>query len=388
MKRNIVAVGLKYDDNLGDQAIYYTTTEMLKEFILGHGLDIALDTIDLYGAVKFRSERNVMEKASEKLQRLFMSADDLREKKVRKLCRKYIGKNTAAIVFTGGGIVKYKYQLAFFRAINAVTEYAERFHVPVMMSAVGIEGYDEQNEDCRNLKKALNRSCVKVITTRDDLEILNKYYKSTDMKTAKVADPACSISEYLQVSAEKTHTIGLGVVREGLFIDNEVPYSKEQLLELYAGLYHRIVKDGYGCAVYTNGLKSDQRFAADLKEYTERRYHMECRVLKRPEHVEDLVKYICGFDGLICGRLHSSILAYSYGVPSVGLVWNRKQSLFGETVGYPERFVNAGDFSVDNIASKLYNAVGEGYSAIDKPSYIQTTKQELFDFLNNYVDAG
>ena len=53
-------------------------------------------------------------------------------------------------------------------------------NIPVMLSAVGVEGYDVGFKECLRLKKALNLDCVKTITTRDDID--SKY---SNMGTTK-----------------------------------------------------------------------------------------------------------------------------------------------------------------------------------------------------------
>ena len=84
-------------------------------------------------------------------------------------------KDLDAIVFTGGGFIKYKTQ-----GLNYIDELilktARRRDIPVMMNAVGVEGYSETDIRCQRLKKALNSDNVRVITTRDDIDTLNDHY--------------------------------------------------------------------------------------------------------------------------------------------------------------------------------------------------------------------
>lgn len=60
-----------------------------------------------------------------------------------------------------------------------------------------------------------------------------------------------------------------------------------------------------------------------------------------PLTVKQLTDGICNCAGLIVGRLHTSILAYAYDIPCVSLVWNHKQTMFGEQTGHGKYFSNA-----------------------------------------------
>jgi len=61
-----------------------------------------------------------------------------------------------------------------------------------MLSAVGVEGFDKNNKSCIALREAINFNNVKIITTWDDIELLqNKWVFQNNILTDKVADPAC-----------------------------------------------------------------------------------------------------------------------------------------------------------------------------------------------------
>ena len=88
---------------------------------------------------------------------------------------------------------------------------------------------------------------------------------------------------------------------------------------------------------------------------------------------------------IIVGRLHASIIAYSYNIPSIGLVWNQKQKKFGETIGYPNRFIEYENFNADKILYELQKALKEGYSSIDNEEYKSTNYKYLKQFITAFV---
>ena len=129
-----------------------------------------------------------------------------------------------AIVFAGGGLIKFRNEQHYNHTI-AITSKADELNIPVFFNAVGVEGYDESDERCAALKRAINLPCVKGITVRDDTETLEKYYiENKSIVVKSVFDPAVFSTNHF-VSAEKRDVIGLGVARVELFTN----YGNEKI---------------------------------------------------------------------------------------------------------------------------------------------------------------
>ena len=94
-------------------------------------------------------------------------------------------------------------------------------------------------------------------------------------------------------------------------------------------------------------------------------------LVKRAENIVEL-------DRCIVTRLHSSIIAESFGIPFMGIVWNEKQRMFGRSIGCEDRFV---DISKVN-PHKLYDELM--LQSNNAKVYQQTTKQELQSFLTQW----
>ena len=94
------------------------------------------------------------------------------------------------IIFVGGGIIKYKQENFYYR-VSDIIEEADKYHIPVFLNAVGVEDYDDTDERCLQLKRAINLPCVQAITVRDDLQTLkSRWITNPRIKTASVFDPA------------------------------------------------------------------------------------------------------------------------------------------------------------------------------------------------------
>lgn len=401
--KNIILAGLIFDNNLGDQAIYQSTLYMVNKILQENKIsDIEIRGIDITGRDGIESNhllRNVVRRKFNVRVYHKLSVSIYNDSKApqkiniyeikqltRLLCADNIDNETAAVIFVGGGIVKYKYQF-FHYYINEITKYADKRNIPVMFSAVGVEGYDSANKDCIMLKKAINRDCVKMITTRDDIETLRTCYcKNRSIITQRVADPACSLEDvYSIVTRTKTEkkVIGLGCVREGLFIDNDINFDKQGMLKLWSGIYKELISRGYDCRLFCNGARSDQKFIYELVEFMD--IHNNADISDRPTNVNELIDIISDCDAVVVGRLHASIIAYSYNIPSVGLVWNDKQTMFGECIGFKDRFISIEKFNADYIVDVLEKVLEEGYNDTQKNNYCKTTQLYLEMFIKEYV---
>lgn len=265
------------------------------------------------------------------------------------------------IIFAGGGLVKFKREKIYYYVCNIIDE-ADKYNIPVFINCTGVEGYDVKDERSIMLKNALNKSCVKGITVRDDFDTLIKNY-ITDKKEwiQKVYDPAVFSGDLYKVARNKeSNIIGLGVVRYGLFEDyGSELITKKYQLEFWLEIIINLEKAGYEWQIFTNGLHEDYCAAMELLEYLglddSDRY-----IAKRPAEGLELVKIISEYKGIIAPRLHANIIAYSLSVPSIGLVWNEKLKQFGETIGYPERFIYPENMNAVTVMETLQKAVTEG----------------------------
>lgn len=397
---NIVLVGLQYDNNLGDQAIFRCTKQMLADCLQElHISDLEIREMDMTGRrgveynptlaqIPFSFLRKIIRRAARvfHLKRLSAALISYECRQAALIqCGQLCDENTKAILFAGGGIIKFKYQ-NFHDYIASVIRYAEKRDISVMISAAGVEGFDAEDSACRRLKAALNSRCVKCITTRDDIQTLSEKYccGNNAARTALVADPACSMSRfYPRERAGKKGVIGLGVVREGLFTDNGIAFDKESMLQFWSALFREIEKAGYGCKLFCNGAVSDQQFARELLRHMGMEEGVGTVLVKRPTTPEMLVDIITSFSGIVAGRLHASIIAYSYGVPSVGLVWNEKQVLFGKMIGCEDRFFRIDRFEPSSIVNALLSAIEEGYDETGRNDYCFSTKSEIRQFLES-----
>lgn len=286
-----------------------------------------------------------------------------------------------AIIFAGGGIIKYKYE-KYHEILPEILEVAQDKNIPVYFNSVGVEGYNGDDERCQRLKKAINYPCVKGFGIRDDYALFcEKYIENSLARVTPLFDPAvfCKNTYKNIVTQKKSDYIGLGIAREGLFIDNEIPsIDRAFLMDFWKNLVTELESRGMKWKIFTNGAKMDEKFAEEILDYIG---HGE--KVPTPLGSQELVSNIRQFRAVIACRLHSNIIAYSLEIPSIGLVWNDKLTLWGEKIGYPERFLRADEIQASHVADCLERALREGCTSISFHSKSQLL-QELHWFVKNY----
>lgn len=272
-------------------------------------------------------------------------------------------KNADLIVFAGGGLVKYKREKIYFY-VAQIVECAEKYNIPVFFNSVGVEGYDDSDIRCIELKRVLNYGCVKGITVRDDFETLKQKYLLEEKEWLfKTFDPAVFCSDLYGIEANlSSNVIGLGIVRDGLFRDyGYIEFTKQYQFEFWASIIEQLEACGYDWKIFGNGLCDDYEFSLELLEYMGLLEEKDRFFINRPTEGKELAKTISEFRAIIAPRLHANIIAFSVGVPSLGLVWNEKLKFFGQSIGFPERFIEPRDFEVGYIINELHKAISKGY---------------------------
>lgn len=403
MEKNILLFGMKYDTNLGDAVIakctLYLVRRALKELELN---DVSITEVDMTGRkpknsnVILNKEKNVPSRQIKTLKNIlkrlplysiaWMIRSYITEKrainKIRMrakcVCNDSISNNTKCIIFAGGGLIKYKTQ-ELWAIVDIVTKYADDNNIPVMFNATGVEGFDKHNKKCKILKKALNRNCVKVITTRDDLHTLRSNYIHNNCITEHVADPACWSSIVWNEKKEaSSNVIGLGIGRYGLFSDNGVEFNKHEQITFWHDVIRQLNQAHIEWKLFCNGLEADYDFLLEIAEILN---ITKENILERPRSADEIVDQITKFKGIIAYRLHAAIIAYSFGIPCVEPIWNDKQRIFGESINRAFCFVDCSDINGSMILDKLKQAEEINFDV----KKFNDSRERTYEFIKNFI---
>ena len=84
--------------------------------------------------------------------------------------------------------------------------------------------------------------------------------------------------------------------------------------------------------------------------------------------------------------MHACIIAYSLDIPAIGLCWNDKLKLFGENIGYPQRFIEPENMNEDYALEELKEAIKNNYDKKNKEKFLQTQIQSIQDIFDDKFD--
>lgn len=295
-------------------------------------------------------------------------------------------KQADLLLFGGAPMFNYHYQ-NFYERTAVALELAAQYQKPVLFSAVGVDVYEEDSACCRRLKEVLNLPNVRQITTRDDFASLQQLRESEHVRIAKVSDPAVFAAQvfapHFTVKQQPGKKIGVFVLRANGFVDNRFDFSKQDAAKLWTDLVGELERRGYDYELLTSGHFGDEAF---LDYLIRNRLADTKKCVFNINAPETLVAKIASFDAIISCRLHPSIIAYSLGVPSVGIVWNGKVRGFYQNIGHPERVVETQELSAETLMKKLEESLGQGVE--QDAAFMDTVYTTLFSGMKEIFCPG
>ena len=261
------------------------------------------------------------------------------------------------IVVDGAGLLEYSYN-EYQEPLRIISRYAEKHHLEVVYNAIGRAGaFDERDFRSKILKQALRSPVVKYVSARDSVETV-QLCAGEDKKVELLADAAFWMKDaYHLPEPQERKKIGIGIVRGNSLSGYGTNFTAENWVSLFSDIAKLLKKRGYEYEFFTNGLYGDIVLGNKIldalglpPEY----------LVTRPVDDEVLYSTINGYAGIITCRMHSSIAAFTQGIPSIILSWNDKVEKLMEIIGYPERAIKFEQFDGKYIVDKFEEALKEG----------------------------
>ena len=134
--------------------------------------------------------------------------------------------------------------------------------------------------------------------------------------------------------------------------------SRKKYINRYEEICRKLVSLGFVVNLYTNGAPEDELFLRNIRD-SEMNIFSSSSIffLNRPDSPIDLIKMISSFDIVIAHRLHSNIIACSYGIPFVGLGWDKKMDAFFRASERIEFLLDGGMEDTSGIVDAAQNAL-------------------------------
>ena len=284
------------------------------------------------------------------------------------------------------GMLKYSTQ-NFSYIFYLINKISVKLNLPVMMSAMSIEKPDNVDWRFNQLVKAVNMPCVKMITTRDGtegVERLKSYYiKRSDIEIDFTGDPALWIPECYNIARKDSDIIGINLIRKGIYKDYGTDFSGEQLLCLYEEIITEMDKRNKKWCLFCNGIKNDYNVGLEL--ISRLRLSKE-KLLPCPKNAEEFISIVSQFKAVFGARLHACITAFSLNIPVSGLLWDDKLEKFSKTMGIREFFSATDELKGVHIVDKLEKAIQHSNDLTNQQLYKLKTKESLQRFVKKWIN--
>lgn len=345
---NILLIGEVFSENLGDQIVYYSNQYQLKEQFPNASFYV----LDLMGrnhisssALSPKSNKNGL---LNKLKPRISSHILLKWISAFKKKKYYLSKIQRDIdlaVFVGGQLVSD----TFATYIYAILKILNKYEIPVIFNAVGL-GVLENRHAKKLYEKCLKFNCVKYISCRCDQERMNSFLFKEKM-VQSTFDSAVLASQIYDIERDKSSKIiGLGIMKSSR-------YKEDDLIAYWSEIIKYLETEGIQWKVFTTGQCADYLLSEKILELNG---FGDEKLLSRPEKPEELVAHISEFCGIISFRLHSHIIAYSLGIPSLAIVWDEKIRDFFKKVDLEKNVFQFNDMSIlDNISDLFVEEMSE-----------------------------
>lgn len=381
--RKIAILGLHSDSNLGDILI----CRMVKTLFEQNSVEpIQWLDIDLrkYHTQFVRSRK--YEKLWNTLNFLFKAITYFPIRFFYEVRVRYLSSEMASLisgsdaaVIAGGGIIHYKYH-HYYAGICSFILACSRGKIPVVIHAVGVEGYDKKSPKCKMFEKYLSLPNVRIISTRDDVKSLRDFYlrRKHDIPLRKIVDSVifCNRLQITQICQEPSaFKVGIGLIRGNILKDFGISCEGEAVCNYYCGLVMELEKRGIDFEFFTTGVIGDKIIVGRIEEKLNK--HYEVRV---PHSTDDLMMIVSSYRGIISARMHSCIVAYAFNRPAMALNWCEKIPLWFDNINLPEGCIPIGMKS-DAIVDLFLQIEKRGYDQSRRKfleeEFLKTLKEEM-----------
>lgn len=337
----ILFVGEIYSSNLGDRILYESTKNIFLRIYPNAEfaeMDIMLrKSID--AAIAYR-DANIKSRIRKWLSYIPTVNCFLDKRSMRKNYDSYekiILKKYDLAVFVGGQIVKP----VFMIKVKAITELLKKYNVPVVFNAVDIGKFNKK--DVQIYTDIFENGNVTGISCRCDKNRFAKTFPNLKKEVISTFDSALFCSEIYPVenNARKTE-IGLGVMLASHF-------PEKQVINFWIKIIKALDKQKKDWKLFTTGTQGDEELALKIIKLLGL---PKDKILPRPITLEQMTEQINSFEKILSFRLHSHIIAYSYGIPTIAISWDKKVDDFFEKIGKKDCVFSI-NTDTENIISML-----------------------------------
>jgi polysaccharide pyruvyl transferase WcaK-like protein len=362
----VVQFGLRYSPNMGDGVIAECLAHAVRRTVPG----ATVEMVDLSGRGAFGQV--LVRNRSLALKVLGVMPGPLRRRLVRWRLGRMLDRvepdwaravRGAQVVILGGGQIFADADLNFPLKIARAAKVVRAARVPLAIHAVGVQG--GWSAEGRVLFAQVLGCDLRQVGLRDEGSRQAWLAETGGRGPAPVLtrDPGLLAAECYGPAPQKTRRIGLCVTDPAILLyhaDSAVAGAGAGGIGFFRDLAAAIVDAGHKVTLFCNGAEED-RAALDAVIADPGVAAMVLTgvvsLAPPPATPRDLALTIAGMKAVVAHRLHACIVAWSYGLPVVGLGWDRKVESFFASVGAEEAFAGGDGVSAAGVADRLTAAL-------------------------------
>ena len=363
----VAIFNVRYSPNLGDGLLAECLARELAEAAPG----IEIVPIDLAGRDDFpidgtqrQLKMRVLERLPSKLRRLsaYLALAWLARSRLKPAWRKQLANADAVII--GGGNLFADADLNFPMKISSALSEAKRRNLPVCIYGVGASD-NWSRTGARLFGRSLTAARLVSASVRDERsrEVWDTRLHPWQVRTATIAvDPGLLTSRHYPAVGVSGNRPVLGLC---ITAPIAIRYHSDQLVEdsvlarWYGDVAKAFANQDWEVRLFTNGSPEDQDFLS-IHQGAWRGKSERITLVPSFRSPSDLATFTSACDLVMAHRMHACIAAYSYKVPVIGLLWDRKLNSFFELIEAPDKMLQAGRATVDDALALAERARSEG----------------------------
>ncbi len=368
----LMCFNAKFSPNLGDGLL----SECLEQALRSQGADPATTSIDLAARTAYG---DVMAGRGTVMAVLDALPPALRQLAVRvplaiasrKSWRPHYARNLRGGdgVVIGGGNLIADLDLNFPTKLSLAVEEAEKLGLPVAIYACGMASSFTPT-GLRMFRRAFSRPNVTAVFLRDvqSAALWDKFLSAeTGHRAQVVRDPGLLASVVFPNPprpARSQKVVGLGLMSHiAIRYHSDSAPAAARLDDWYLNVARGLLDKGLAVRVFTNGSPEDRVYADRLREPLLALAKGRPLTFLDQQTPAQLCAHLSDFDVLIAYRMHAVIGAYSYGVPAIGLAWDKKLSQFMASVGREAHMVDVATTSPEDCVDHAIQLADQGLPA-------------------------
>jgi Uncharacterized conserved protein len=236
-------------------------------------------------------------------------------------------------IVAGGQLIS-DVALNFPLKINFASRQLSSIKCPVAIFAVGASS-EISPLGRRLFQRAFDQIDLRWVGARDRDSLKNLQAFELKPEPRLTIDPAVWAKDAYQIGrkVDQGNVVGIGIAHPdelSAHVSEGASLARDDFVEFVRALVGHI-SPYCKTVLFNNGSAEDELFTKYIasKLYSN---GFEIEVATRPETPRALVETISQFDVVVAHRLHSNIIGFSFGIPTIGMRWDKKvESFFMES---------------------------------------------------------